>query len=436
MDPSTVSPSPLQILLVEDSPTLRHAMCGFIRSAGHQPLVAHSGEEALQVIEHTKVDMVIMDVEMPGLNGFETTRLMREWLQDHWIPIIFVTSKTEDSSVEEAIEAGGDDYLLKPVSAIVLRAKIRAMERIASMRNQLRQANAKLQRLSQRDSLTGLYNRRTFNELASNQWALSQRQRSSLSLIMLDIDHFKQYNDHYGHPRGDACLQQVAEAMQGVLQRPTDLLARYGGEEFIALLPDTDISGARKVGENLRNAINSLNLPHALSPTASHLTVSMGIACGDYAANISLESLISLADQLLYHAKSSGRNRICAESACITKTLLLADSDPQALDQLSLMLRHQGNIVTADSGEECQQLVSQLQPNLLLLDIDLDNPHGLELCYQLRQTSANANLAIVLMADETNQDAATFAKQAGANAVLYKPFDIRTLLTALQPYLQ
>ena len=159
----------MQILLVEDSATLRHAMSEYIRAAGHEALVAQSGEEALQMIEHTPFDLIIMDVEMPGLNGFETTRLMREWLGEHWIPIIFVTGKTDDASVEEGIEAGGDDYLSKPVSPIILKAKIRAMQRIVDMRNQLSEMNEALEQLSQRDSLTQLYNRRTFNDIAKQQ---------------------------------------------------------------------------------------------------------------------------------------------------------------------------------------------------------------------------------------------------------------------------
>lgn len=189
----------MKILLVEDSATLRHAMSHFVRTAGHEPVIAKSGEEALQIIEQTAVDLIIMDVEMPGLDGFETTRLIREWLGDHWIPIIFVTGMSEDESLEEGIDAGGDDYLVKPVSQMIISAKIRAMERITDMRNQLATLNRELKVLSQRDGLTHLYNRRTFEELAEKQWKIATRNKAPLAVLLLDIDHFKQYNDYYGH---------------------------------------------------------------------------------------------------------------------------------------------------------------------------------------------------------------------------------------------
>src|SRR4051812_44824138 len=204
----------MKILLVEDSATLRYAMRNYIIEAGHTPLITQSGEEALQMLETTPVDMIIMDVEMPGLNGFETTRLIREWLGGHWIPIIFVTGRNEDESYREGIEAGGDDYLIKPVRAMIIKAKIRAMERITEMRDQLNQLNAELEALSQLDSLTQIFNRRTFNEMAQQQWLLAARQQTPVSVLMIDVDHFKLYNDHYGHPAGDVCLKKITQAIR------------------------------------------------------------------------------------------------------------------------------------------------------------------------------------------------------------------------------
>ena len=154
------------------------------------------------------------------------------------------------------------------------------MQRIVDMRNQLRNMNDQLEALSQRDSLTHLYNRQTFNELAEQQWGLAKRQQTPLSIIMLDIDNFKLFNDTYGHPAGDECLKKIATAILTALRRPTDILARYGGEEFIALLPNTDLEGATLVSENICRTIFELQLPHRTSTTAPVVTASVGTASG------------------------------------------------------------------------------------------------------------------------------------------------------------
>src|SRR6056297_1694192 len=165
----------MKILLVEDSATLRYTMCSFIQRAGHEAVVAESGEQALQLVESTAVDLVIMDVEMPGLDGFETTRLIREFFGERWVPIIFVTGMGDESSYQKGIEAGGDDYMIKPVSPVILKAKLRAFERIVEMQHQLQQLNQELQDLSQKDGLTELFNRRAYEEKAGRQWQISTR---------------------------------------------------------------------------------------------------------------------------------------------------------------------------------------------------------------------------------------------------------------------
>ncbi|MCW8196322.1 response regulator [Proteobacteria bacterium 005FR1] len=178
----------MRILLVEDSAVLRYTMVSFIERAGHRAVVAESGEEALQLIESAAVDLVIMDVEMPGLDGFETTRLIREFYGERWVPIIFVTGMGDEASYKKGIEAGGDDYMIKPISPMILQAKLRAFERIADMQQELRELNEKLQRLSQRDSLTELYNRRAFEEKARSQWLVSTRAHEAVTILMIGAD--------------------------------------------------------------------------------------------------------------------------------------------------------------------------------------------------------------------------------------------------------
>ncbi len=427
--------SVMRILLVEDSATLRHAMSSYIRDAGHEPVLAQSGEEALQMLEHSSFDLIIMDVEMPGLNGFETTRLMREWLGEHWVPIIFATGKTDDNSVEEGIEAGGDDYLTKPVSAIILKAKIRAMQRIIDMRNQLREMNEQLEQLSQRDGLTQLYNRRTFNELSKQQWAVAKRTHTPISVIMLDIDHFKPFNDNYGHPMGDSCLKQVSAALQRTLQRPTDILARYGGEEFIVLLPNTDIHGAKKVGESIRQALFELQIPHEHSSTEKVVTASVGVATCTHTTGRSFDDLVTQADNQLYQSKSAGRNRVSAQETDSQKTILVADDDPDTLTLLSAQLQNHCNIVTADNGSDCIELATSIAPDLVLLDIHMPAIDGLEVCRQLRQHPSTSALPIILISAEDRAQQIKLGKQVGANDCLEKPLDESKMLAKINRYL-
>ena len=316
----------MNILLVEDSATLRCAMTAYILNAGHQALVAESGERALQIIEESVVDLIIMDVEMPGLNGFETTRLIRKWLKGFWLPIIFVTGKNDEQSYTEGIAAGGDDYLIKPISSVILKAKIHAMERIIEMRDKLSQLNDELEKLSQTDSLTQVYNRRAFDNIAQKNWLVAARRHSSISVLMLDVDHFKLYNDHYGHPAGDNCLVQVSAAMRNSLLRPEDALGRYGGEEFIVILPDTDRHGAEQLASTICHNIEALQIEHKRSSTSAVVSISVGGATCNNTMDSSLEELIKLADQALYKSKQTGRNRVTVEDMRAPKTLLIVDT--------------------------------------------------------------------------------------------------------------
>jgi diguanylate cyclase (GGDEF)-like protein len=424
----------MKILLVEDSPTLRHAMRSFIVEAGHTPVIARSGEEALQMLENQPVDMIIMDVEMPGLNGFETTRLIREWLAGHWIPIIFVTGRADDESYREGIEAGGDDYLIKPVSMMIIKAKIRAMERIAEMRDQLNRLNNELEALSQLDSLTQIYNRRSFNEMATQQWSQSKRQQQPVSLLMIDVDHFKLYNDHYGHPAGDACLKKITQAIKSCLHRTTDIFGRYGGEEFIVLLPDTDMQGAYCVAQAINAAICQLVIPHSTSPTSMYVTASIGGATCSRISSHSLDELIKHADRALYKAKRSGRNRSLIEEVASHKTLLIADTDPKSLQHFTEMLSQQFNIVTSESAKECVDLSLELSPDLILISETIMSSYNHLLCNELKSNPKTNHILLCLFTDTPTTNT-TLHTELGIKAHFDKSQDAQTLLNKISQLL-
>ncbi|MDX1451426.1 MAG: diguanylate cyclase [Oleiphilaceae bacterium] len=296
----------MKVLVVEDSRSISHLIQAFIMDLGHEVIVADTGEKALEVFEPEGFDLVLMDIELPGINGFEVTRRIRENLGKKWIPIIFLSAQNSDEHFVEGIKAGGDAYLYKPVNGPVLQSMVSAMGRIASVQEALHQANAKLEEMAYLDPLTGLYNRRGMLKHLSREWGRALRNNTTVSLLVMDVDHFKAYNDHYGHLEGDRCLEQIGKVLTQCLKRAADIGCRYGGEEFLVLLPETDRQGAIEVAKRMQAALKAEAIPHEKSPTDGLVTMSIGVV--EKQQEVTPEDLIRRADQYLYEAKARGRN--------------------------------------------------------------------------------------------------------------------------------
>ena len=314
----------MKILIADDSLTIRVGLSRLVEKMGHTVVQACDGSEAVALYERDRPDLVLIDVMMPVMDGYEAARRMRACRPDEWGPIIFLSSMEADQDLDRAIEAGGDDYLVKPVSFVVLNAKIRAMHRIETMRRklidmsaQLTTANQELERISRQDGLTRIANRRYFDTYLSEELKRAARQKSDLSLILIDIDHFKRYNDRYGHQAGDVCLRQVASTLTAVCRRPADLAARYGGEEFVMVLPDTPLAGAVGLAETLRQTLAQMALPHADSDVSALVTMSQGVVSVLPDALATPEQLIECADRALYQAKHEGRDRHIVHSSAL-----------------------------------------------------------------------------------------------------------------------
>ena len=311
----------MKALLIEDTLTSATLVSHQLRKIGIEPIVARNGETGIELYQQERPDLILLDIIMPGMDGFEVARRIRQLEQfGEWTPIIFLTARTSDADLERAISVGGDDYLIKPVSETVLAAKVRAMQRIAQMRfsllvltRKLDDANQELTRLSSLDGLTGISNRRQFDETLLREWRRLGRQGRPLSMLLCDVDYFKQFNDGYGHQVGDECLKAVARTLKDTLRRPADLVARYGGEEFAVILPDTEITGALQVAEAMRSAVEGLSITHSYSKGGNVVTISIGVASTTPSRTGSDSSaLLKRADDALYRAKQAGRNRIAA----------------------------------------------------------------------------------------------------------------------------
>ncbi|WKJ92512.1 diguanylate cyclase [Methylomonas montana] len=305
----------MKILVVDDSAAIRQLVTGCLTQLGHDVAYAENGAESLQYVADNDVDLILMDVEMPYLSGIEATKAIRELKKADWFPIIFLTVYDDDESFVNGILAGGDAYLPKPINPLRLQFTVIAMERIYVMRQklqntqqELQSANRELERLSLRDQLTGLGNRRHFDSHLTMQFALSRRNKAPLSLIICDVDHFKTYNDTYGHQQGDACLVEVAKTINEQLARTSDLICRYGGEEFIAILPETPLNEARALAEKIRQAVSDKDISSTYTETG-RVSLSLGVATyvGQYKT---AQLLIEAADAALYKAKQNGRNRV------------------------------------------------------------------------------------------------------------------------------
>jgi diguanylate cyclase (GGDEF)-like protein len=295
-----------KILLVDDSPT-NLMLLGEILSPDYDVLVATSGETAVGIARNSEPpDLILLDVKMPGMDGYATCQLLKEDANTRNIPIIFVTAVEGSQAETRGFELGAVDYITKPYSTPVVLARVRT-------HMALKKHSELLESLAFIDGLTGIANRRQFDQQLEKEWSRMMRQNAPLSLLIIDIDHFKTFNDQYGHGAGDDCLRLVARTIAGIIKRPGDLAARYGGEEFVVILPGTDEMGAHSVAESMRSAVDKLVIPHAGSPLTDHVTISIGAASHIPQRQGNYQDLINSADRALYRAKSAGRNQIFVE---------------------------------------------------------------------------------------------------------------------------
>ncbi len=291
------------ILIVDDEPQNLHLL-GELLMADHEVLAATSGEEAINRVQSsTPPDLILLDIMMPDMNGIQVCRKLKEDPITTDIPIIFITAMDDVKDETEGLAAGAVDYITKPFSPAILKARVKTHLKLKAQTDMLT-------KLSMVDGLTGIPNRRQFDLRIAQEWRRLTRSGEHLTLIMIDVDHFKQYNDNYGHAAGDQCLRQVAKALHGVIHRAEDLVARYGGEEFVGLLPGVNEDNSLIIGEWFRRAIEDSQIEHKFSSVSDVVTVSLGIATCRPKDHTTPEKLMKASDHALYTSKKSGRNRL------------------------------------------------------------------------------------------------------------------------------
>jgi len=291
------------VLVVDDTPVNIQVLVKALKDT-YRVRVANGGFKALAIAEsEDPPDIILLDIQMPEINGYEVCRRLKQNPQTMSIPVIFVTTMDSDEDEAFGLNLGAVDYITKPFSLPVVKARVRT-------HLQLKQRTDMLEKLALVDGLTGISNRRSFDQTLEREWRKTRRNGSCLGLIMIDIDNFKAYNDNYGHGAGDECLRQVAGAIGSAGRRPGDFVGRYGGEEFVVVLPECNLEGVVQVAETIRLAVKELNIPHAFSAASEYVSISLGCASMRYESGTESDALLRKADQALYRAKEQGRDRV------------------------------------------------------------------------------------------------------------------------------
>ncbi len=316
----------MRILIVDDTETIRKLLAHILTTEGHQNLFfAKSAKEGFKILEDKEIDLILMDIIMPDLNGINACRIIKDKQGLKDIPVIMVTGKTDVGYLKKAFDAGAMDYIKKPINKVELLARVNSAIKLIKKEKELQktvelleEANQELEQRASLDGLTEIANRNFFDDALNKEWSRAKRDNNSLALLMMDIDNFKHYNDTYGHQGGDECLKKLAELFEDLTFRPGDLAARYGGEEFAVILPDTDLTGARKVAERMRQEVEDLKLEHKASKVSDYVTVSIGAAVAKPETENNQKKLVEAADKVLYQAKNNGRNRVELAEKIIT----------------------------------------------------------------------------------------------------------------------
>jgi diguanylate cyclase (GGDEF)-like protein len=295
-----------KLLIVDDQPINIRLLNALFRT-DYQILMATDGPQAIKLCIEYLPDLVLLDIVMPIMDGYEVLARLRADELTKEIPVVFITAQSDEADEERGLDLGAVDFISKPIKPAIVRARVRSHLLLKTQSDMLRH-------IALMDGLTGIPNRRRFEESAPAEWRRCARDMTALSIALIDVDFFKRYNDRYGHQMGDECLKKVAHTLASLVRRPYDLVARYGGEEFICLLPNTEERGAVELSHTLLDGVRALGIDHIDSDVDRIVTISVGVATAHPNRGGDLQWLIASADRQLYKAKLSGRAKVMTRS--------------------------------------------------------------------------------------------------------------------------
>ena len=453
---------PARILVVDDDPSGIALLVRFLEEEGYEVLRARDGYQAVEVAGAEIPDLVLLDVVMPGRSGLEVCSILKGQPETASIPVLFVTALSDPDQVLQAFSVGGCDCVTKPfrpkevLARVSVHVRLRQAEqelraknqRMKELTQQLTSINAELETLSRTDPLTKLLNRRTWGEAITREHERFLRHEHAYSIVMIDVDHFKSFNDSSGHQAGDECLRRIADAIASTC-RQVDSIGRYGGEEFVVLAPETQAEAAVKLAERIRRAVWALAIPHPGNAHTGRVTVSLGVALS---APGSWEEVLRQADDALYVAKKAGRNMVFggprlpliagkrperAEPAAGAKetppeaTVLVVDDEPTNRVLCRSCLTRAGYAVReAENGHKALADVAQVPPDVILMDVMMPEMDGLECTRQLKGNPDTRDIPVVIVSALTSSEDVRAGLEAGADEYLTKP--IRTTELALR----
>jgi len=425
-------------ILIVDDDTATLMELASILTADYKIYTVKDGSAALEKAKEAVPDLILLDVIMPDMNGFEVLQYLQENEKTCDIPVIFITGATDREAEIRGLATGAVDYIHKPLNESLVRLRV-------SHQIQLLTQFRRIQHLSMIDQLTGLPNRRSFEMRINEEWDRSLRDHTPISSLMIDIDHFKKYNDRYGHQQGDAALVAVAEMFNTSLKRPADFAARWGGEEFIVLLPNTESRGAVEVAEIMRKQAESMKIPTS-DGTGTRITISIGVNTHKPGQRGSIDKFVSWTDMALYDAKNKGRNKVCVFQMPSEKKreqkreikqniIFIVDDNETNLTAAEDALVDQYRVIALTSAAKMFEALKKFKPDMILLDIEMPEMNGFEAIKILKSNDNFEEIPVIFLTGLSDAESEADGIELGAVDFIMKPFTKPVLLNRIRKHL-